>query len=198
MHLFVSAPRSPTWRTIQTGTQRSSTTEKALCQKTTSTCGHTRTYTLTLQLRASSSGNQINGLHTFSSDLSQPAHQWGCVRRAAPGAFCSALDICTLAWGSITEGESAPLPALHNRTIQPCTRACVWVYSKSTGTRCISPSDGFTPAGFFIRCDKHWSDRTAAASSSALLISTDVLSSWSCLVKSTKHPKETLLGGSVS
>lgn len=39
---FLCVSRSPTWRMTRTGTQLSSTTGRALFQKTTSTCGHTR------------------------------------------------------------------------------------------------------------------------------------------------------------
>lgn len=59
---------------------------------------------------------------------------------AAPGGFCSALDICTLAWGSITEGESAPFAALHNRTIQPCIGECAHVYKYTVNLLVLTAS----------------------------------------------------------
>lgn len=95
MICFLCVSRSPTWRMILTGTQLSCTTGRALCQKTTSTCGHMRKHVHTPPTRvclAHLSHTRMH--HTSSAGLCK---RLTSERGQLGGLFCSALDICTLA-----------------------------------------------------------------------------------------------------
>lgn len=95
MIFFLCVSRSPTWRMILTGTQLSSTTGRALCPKTTSTCGHMRKDARTPPTRvylAHLSRTQMH--HTSSAGLCEHLTS---EHGQLGGLFCSALDICTLA-----------------------------------------------------------------------------------------------------
>ncbi|XP_070398760.1 GRB2 related adaptor protein a isoform X2 [Nothobranchius furzeri] len=101
---------SPTWKMIQTGTQLSSTTEKALCQKTTSTCGH----------MPGSPGGFLEALRKVDSDTESVEPSSSERVRALLGSFpCpsvmgttfSILRCCRIAAASTTCGTRASPPS---------------------------------------------------------------------------------------
>lgn len=152
--MCVLAPRSPTWRMILTGTQLSSTTEKALCQKTTSTCGHTRKYTLTHARTPmhghifSSSVKQMITFHTSSTGLSKQLISECAQLRA----FSALLWTSALRYkAGYPNGHTHSLPYV----ITHDTAVCVCVYSDAAGTPCISIRWSYTSWVLLFNCDKH-------------------------------------------
>lgn len=126
---------------ILTGTQLSSTTEKALCQKTTSTCGHTRKYIHThTHERActhmhghifSSSVKQMITFHTSSTGLSkQLISECAQLRGFSALLWTSALRYKA----AYPKGHTHSLPYV----ITHDTKVCVCVYSEAAGTPRIS------------------------------------------------------------
>lgn len=125
----VLSPRSPTWRTIPTGTQLSSITEKALCQKTTSTCGHTRKYTHTHMF--GSSVKQMIAFHTCSTGLSKQLIS-ECAQLGAPAALLWTSAPWYEAADPKGHTHSLPYVITHGTTMRAC------VDSEAAGTPCVS------------------------------------------------------------
>lgn len=184
--------RSPIWRMILTGTQPNSTTGKALCRKTTSTCGHTRKYAHThthtrrhLMREAFHTSTYQTGL---SKELISEDARW-----AALWAF-SALLWTSALWHKAAYPKGAHSSAnLCNHTwySHVCVCVCLWVFTVKLLVHPVSPSDGHTPAGLLWQT-LNWQHRQCSSSGS--LMNPDLQPSWNRLVKSADTLWECHLG----
>lgn len=112
---------------ILTGTQLSSTTEKALCQKTTSTCGHTRKWASTHTHRcADASLTHLRFTHPALVHLNSSS-----VSLRSCGLFL-------LCFGHLRYKAAYPKGLTYVITHDTGVCVCVRIYSEGAGTPCIS------------------------------------------------------------